>query len=104
MVLRRGFHVPAADFLDRYDPTVRVVPIPTPDVFVIVEKRAHPFQINTWARQFSRTDLEERLQTWVQLYQATHVNLTVFYEDDDVRVYEIQRAPNEIAAAQQVSR
>ena len=98
MVLRRGFALPAADFLDRYDPTVRTVPIPTPSVFVIVEKKAHQFQINNWSRRFSRSGLEQRLQTWVQLYQATHANLSTFYEDDDVRVYQIERSPGEIAA------
>ena len=97
MVLRRGFHLPAADFLDRYDPTTAVVPIPTPDVFVIVEKKAHPFQINTWATRFSRNDLEQRLQTWVQLYQATHSNIRVYLDDENVRVYQIRRTQAEIA-------
>jgi hypothetical protein len=97
MVLRRGFHVPAADFLDRYDPAVDVVPIPTPHVFIIVEKNPHPFEIGNWARRFSRSDLQERLQTWVYLYQSTHRNLRVFLEDEHVRVYQIDRTPEEIA-------
>lgn len=105
MVLRRGFHLPAADFLDRFDPTADVVPIPTPDLFVIVEKKPHPFQINTWATRFSRTDLEQRLQTWVQLYQATHSNLRVYLDDENVRVYQIRRTQAEIERiSRQVSR
>jgi hypothetical protein len=97
MVLRRGFHLPAADFLDRFDPTADVVPIPTPDVFVIVEKTPHRFEINSWALRFRRADLEQRLQIWIQVYQATHRNLRVFLDDEHVRVYQIRRTPEEIA-------
>ena len=105
MVLRRGFHLPAADFLDRYDPATAVLPIPTRSVFVIVEKTPHQFEINTWARRFSRADLEQRLLTWVQVYQATHRNLRIFFDDDHVRVYRIDRTPEEIASiSRQASR
>ena len=105
MVLKRGFHVTAADFLERYDPGMDVTPIPTPQIFVVVEKTAHRFQINTWKTQFSRSNLEERLETWMQLYQITHRNARIFYEDENVRVYQIQRTPDEISrATQRVSR
>lgn len=98
MVLRRGFHLPATQFLDSYDPTLDVIPIPTPHIFIIVEKTPHPFQIENWARRFSRSNLEERLQTWVYLYQATHRNLRVFLEDEHVRVYQIERTAGEMEA------
>jgi hypothetical protein len=96
MVLRQGFHLSAADFLDRFDPTVAVTPIPTPHLFVIVEKKAHPFQIKLWSQRFSRPEVGQRLQTWVYLYQTTHKNVRVFLEDENVRVYEIDRTPEEI--------
>lgn len=96
MVLRRGFHLPAVDFLERYDPTIAVTPIPTPHIFVIVEKTPHRFQIVTWAQRFSREELGQRLQTWVYLYQTTHKNLRVFFEDQHVRVYQIERTIEEI--------
>ena len=96
MVLRRGFHLPAADFLERYDPSVTVTPIPTPHVFIIVEKTPHQFQVNTWSLRFSRSEIEQKLQTWVYLYQTTHKNVRVFLEDQDVRVYQIDRTPEEI--------
>ena len=95
MVMRRGFHLSAVDFLERYDPTAPVVPIPTRHLFIIVEKTPHRFQINTWARRFSRTDLEQRLLTWVHLYQTTHGNMRVFLEDDNVRVYTIEQPAEE---------
>ena len=97
MVLKRGFHLPAVEFLDRYDPADRVVPIPTPHIFVVVEKTPHPFQVNAWARLFDRAEVEQRLQTWVFLYQASHPKVSVFLEDEHVRVYHLERSAEELS-------
>ena len=91
MVLGRGFHLAAADFLDRYDPAAGKLNIPTPYVFIAVEKTPHPFEINTWAARFSRADIQRRLQTWCFLYQRTHRDMHIFRDDDHVRVYMIRR-------------
>jgi hypothetical protein len=91
LVLGKGFHLPAADFLDRFDPTRPRLAIPTKYTFIVVEKTPHHFQINTWAAKFSRADLERRLQTWCFLYQLSHRDLRVWRDDDNVRVYVIAR-------------
>jgi hypothetical protein len=96
MVLGRGFHLAAADFLEKYDPRQPLVPIPTKYIFIVVEKNPHPFEINTWARNFSRADLEQRLQTWCDLYQFSHKSLRIFTDDDNVRVYMIERSDKEM--------
>ncbi|HVE71899.1 MAG TPA: hypothetical protein VNI54_11060 [Thermoanaerobaculia bacterium] len=90
MVLGRGFHMTAVEFLDRYDPAGELS-IPTPYVFIAVEKTPHPFEINTWAAQFSRADIQQRLQTWCFLYQRTHRNMHIFRDDEKVRVYIIRK-------------
>ena len=90
MVLGKGFHLAAADFLERYDPS-RSLDIPTRYVFVAVEKMPHPFEINTWATKFSRADIQQRLQTWCFLYQVQHHDMRVFHDDAQVRVYMIDR-------------
>jgi hypothetical protein len=95
MVLGRGFHLAAAEFLDQYDPEARQLPIPTRYVFIAVEKTPHRFQINIWASRFSRADLEQRLQTWCFLYQLNHRNMRVFMDDEHVRVYVIERTQAE---------
>ncbi len=92
MVLGRGFHLAAAEFLDRFDPEAKQLPIPTKYIFIAVEKVPHRFQINTWAAQFSRADVEQRLQTWCFLYQLNHRNMRVFMDDEHVRVYVIERS------------
>jgi hypothetical protein len=91
MVLGRGFHLAAADFLDRYDPARPKLDIPTPYIFIAVEKTPHPFEINSWAARFSRADIQRRLQTWCFLYQRTHRDMRVFHDDENVRVYMIRR-------------
>jgi hypothetical protein len=91
MVLGKGFHIAAAEFLERYDPAARRLAIPTRFVFLAVEKTPHRFQINSWAAKFSRADLEQRLQTWCFLYQLQHRDMRVFRDDEHVRVYVIDR-------------
>ncbi|HYC93739.1 MAG TPA: hypothetical protein VEO54_31340 [Thermoanaerobaculia bacterium] len=91
MVLGRGFHLSAADFLERYDPAAGELQIPTPYVFIAVEKTPHPFEINTWATRFSRADIQRRLQTWCFLYQRTHRDMHIYRDDEQVRVYMIHR-------------
>ena len=91
MVLGKGFHLAAADFLDRYDPGEPRLDIPTPYVFIAVEKTAHPFEINAWAARYSRADVERRLQTWCFLYQRAHNDMRVYRDDENVRVYMIRR-------------
>ncbi|MBV8518610.1 MAG: hypothetical protein JO197_14525 [Acidobacteria bacterium] len=98
MVLGRGFHLAAADFLEQYDPEQQRLPIPTRYVFIAVEKVPHRFQINAWAAKFSRADIEQRLQTWCFLYQLTHRDMRVFLDDEHVRVYMIERSAADVRA------
>ena len=93
MVLGRGFHLTAVEFLDKYDPADPQLNIPTPYVFIAVEKVPHHFEINTWAAKFSRADIQRRLQTWCFLYQRTHTDMHTFRDDDHVRVYIIRKRP-----------
>ena len=93
MVLGRGFHVPAADFLERYDPAAPELRIPTRHVFVMVERNPHRFEIHDWRARFGRANVEERLLTWCQLYRATHGDVRVFLDDGNVAVYQIDHTP-----------
>ena len=91
MVLNKGFHLAAADFLDQYDPVDPRLKIPTPYVFIAVEKNPHPFEINTWAAHYSREDIQRRLQTWCDLYRLNHRDMRIYRDDENVRVYMIRR-------------
>ena len=91
MVLNKGSHLAAVDFLETYDPADPRLNIPTPYVFIAVEKKPHPFEINTWAAKFSREDIQRRLQTWCDLYRLNHRDMRVYRDDENVRVYMIRR-------------
>ncbi|HYK02094.1 MAG TPA: hypothetical protein VE974_10080 [Thermoanaerobaculia bacterium] len=91
MVLGRGFHLNGVDFLEEFDPAESPLRIPTPHVFIAVEKTPHRFQINNWATRFERATVEERLQTWCMVYGLTHRDIRVFLDDENVRIYEIRR-------------
>lgn len=99
MVLGRGFHLPAADFLDRYDPAAPDLRIPTRHVFVMVERRPHRFEIRDWRARFGRAEVEQRLLTWCQLYRATHADVRLFLDDGNVAVYQIDHVPTAEARA-----
>ena len=101
MVLGRGFHLSAVDFLQQFDPAEERLRVPTRFVFIAVEKRPHRFQINNWAVRFDRTAIEERLQTWCSLYGLTHRDLRVYLDDENVRVYMIEPLSAPISAAAQ---
>jgi hypothetical protein len=92
MVLGRGFHINAADFVEQYDPTEARLRVPTPRVFIAVEKTPHRFEIDNWSKRFGRAAVEERLQTWCSVYGLTHRNMRVWLDDEHVRVYEIVSA------------
>lgn len=92
MVLGRGFLVNGADFVEQYDPTESPLRIPTPHVFIAVEKTPHRFEINNWSKRFDRAAVEERLQTWCTVRGLTRHDIRVWLDDENVRIYEIARA------------
>ena len=95
MVLGRGFHIAASEFLDRYDPARPDLGIPTRYVFVLTERVPHRFEVHDWRSRFSRGDIERRLETWCQLYRATHDDIRVFRDDGNVQVFQIIRTQSE---------
>jgi len=93
MVLGRGFHLTAADFLEHYDPAAPDLRVPTRHVFIMVERRPHQFEVRDWRARFGRAEIEQRLLTWCQLYRATHDNVRIFLDDGNVAVYQIDHRP-----------
>jgi len=99
MVLGRGFHLNGIDFLEQFDPGETPLRIPTPYVFIAVEKRPHRFKINNWSTRFDRSAVEERLSTWCSVYRFTHRDMRILLDDPNVRVYEIVKPPTNVAEA-----
>jgi len=95
MVLGRGFHITASEFLDRYDPASPELRIPTRHVFLLTERVPHRFEVLDWRSRFRRGEIEHRLETWCQLYRATHDDIRLFSDDGNVQVFQISRSQTE---------
>ena len=85
-VLTKGWHVNGKEFLARYNPHERVIGIPTPYVFIFVEKV--PLQTDRADQGHGvRHDEQRRLREWVFTRTVEFQDLTLYYEDDAVLVY-----------------
>ena len=93
MVLGRGFHLAAADFLDRSIPRdaqaarFRRRTSSSPSRRTRIASRSTP-----GPRASTAPTLEQRLQTWCLLYQLNHRDMRVFLDDENVRVYDDRAA------------
>jgi len=88
-VLGKGFFINANDFILRYDPKSRYLPIPTRFVFIITEDIPHDFHESTeWYFRW-RKEIMSELQSWVSLYSVTHKNIEIYYRSGLVTVYKI---------------
>ena len=102
-VLGRGYFLPWKAFLEQYDPMeYRFDPrapklaVPTRYVFIMVEKQIFVGPDDLAADTLERASLQVELQEWVARYQKYHDDvsgdLSVYYEDSSVAVYQIYRS------------
>ncbi|MFQ5596199.1 MAG: hypothetical protein ACE5HA_18815, partial [Anaerolineae bacterium] len=99
-VLGRGYYFPWGVFLEKYDPVqYRFDPrnpdlaIPTRYVFIMVEKQVFVGPYDLAADTLQRAKYQVALQDWVARYQEHHDDMSVYYEDGSVAVYQIYRSP-----------
>lgn len=99
-VLGRGYYLSWKDFLARYDPQeYRFDPrdpdlaIPTRYVFIMVEKQVFVGPNDMAVDTLERARLQVALQEWVERYQQRHDDMSVYYADNSVAVYQIYRSP-----------
>jgi hypothetical protein len=90
-VLGRGFHINTQDFLEAVSPEGSKVPLSTPKTFIFLEKRFHKFEgVGEWYYQY-RPDVQRALQEWIVRYRATYGDMSLWYEDQNVLIYLIDR-------------
>lgn len=103
MALGKGYHLMVSDFVAWYDPEttklyrlVDGVPVflYTVDIFIYQEKKLFRTGLESLA------EIEERrakdkvaLEDWLRKYRATHDNISIFYEDDDLCIWHIHQPP-----------
>jgi hypothetical protein len=87
--LTKGWHVNTGEFLALYDPYDAHLKLPTPYVFIFVEKK--PLTVRTtYQSPLVRRDEQRRLGEWVFVRGARFDDLALFFEDDAVLVYRWQ--------------
>ena len=116
----RGWHVELADFVDAHteaklaDPAFRFSSYAAQSMFVFVEKRVLNQPAFSFAHsggsasyyyttRLGRSSLEFRAARLMAAYRSTHKNSTVYYEDDDLIVYRVDRSADPETLSARVS-
>ncbi|MEW6230486.1 MAG: hypothetical protein AB1700_20770, partial [Bacillota bacterium] len=123
-VLNKGWHYESWEFARDFglaeanDPSFDL-PIPTTYVFIFaekiplrVDKSSNPVLAHGAVSSLaggsaselyrdpeSRAVIQARLIAWAEAYMKTHDNMRVFYEDEEMIVYIIKRAPRRAVGA-----
>ncbi len=100
-VLGRGYFLPWKVFLEdydpveyRFDPRAPKLAVPTRYVFIMVEKQVFVGPDDLAADTLERASFQVELQEWAARYQQYHDDMSVYYEDGSVAVYQIYRSPD----------
>jgi hypothetical protein len=104
IVLGRGYHVMMGDFLKDCDPEYYDPKNPylyykndkhfdkTQDVFLFEEKNVFTTQFQSSVYNYSqRKQQNKQLEQWVAEYKKKHSNISVFYEDKNMKIYRIHQ-------------
>lgn len=83
------------------------LPIPTTDTYIFVEKVPYPVPEQPpvgpteeyYYNREKRGRIMAAVYAWAEFYRYYHTNMSVYFEDDDIIVYQISRRPNPVAAA-----
>lgn len=96
-----GYHMMLGDFLDKYNPAEKKLidrtgggraVLDTPDIFIFMEKKQYPVILPEMKPILERrADEYRQLEDWLNRYTAAHKNLTVYYEDNDIKVLHINQ-------------
>lgn len=64
----------------------------TPDIFIYQEKRLFRTGFENLQEVYQRREREMvALEDWLRRYRATHRNISLFYEDEDLRIWHIHQ-------------
>jgi hypothetical protein len=89
-VLGKGFHINTPDFLLKYDPREKYLEIPMVEkIYIFVENRPNSYMgTQQWYYRW-RPQIQAQLKEWISIYQMLHDNISVYYQNEIVSIYEI---------------
>jgi len=88
-LLGKAYHINTTEFIRKYDPLSPVLPIMSKKVYIFVENSANSFKgTGEWFYRW-RSQVENQLKQWINLYSSSHKNIKLYYQTPIVTVYEI---------------
>jgi len=90
LVYGNGYHLMLGDFLREYDPRAAKLEGCPPDVFIYYEKKV--FRANRDKSIYDQREKEnQQLKEWLEIYEKTHDNMSLFYEDENLKIVRIHQ-------------
>ena len=91
-IKNKAYHINTQHFLLKYNPQVKILPIPTQKVFIFVENFPNTYKgMNEWFYRWRRK-IQNNLKTWISIYAMHHSNIKVYDKTKTVTVYEIDNS------------
>ncbi len=105
LALGKGYHLMLGEFLNWYNPEDsrlarqvdgRIEVLSTTDIFIFKEKNMLRVDVKgaekTLEARYRRLAREyEMLDRWIERYRATHSNMSIYYEDQNIQVFRIHQ-------------
>jgi hypothetical protein len=101
LVLGAGYHTHLFDFLSMYNPEAKTQYLTNMnngdeeksfDVFIFHEKKVFKTHFEQLSQIYLNREADNReLLNWIEKYKENHSNLSIFYEDENIRIYRIHQ-------------
>jgi hypothetical protein len=112
LVIGKGWSILLGDFLNWYNPQrsklVRSVdgkeePLDVPDIFIFIQKKLFIVDIKEMEPILAqRVKDYAALEQWVAKYRGSHDNLSIYYQDDYIVVYQIHQPKSKADSFQEI--
>ncbi len=89
-VLGKGFHINTPVFLLKFDPREHFLKIGMSEkIFIFVENKPNSYMgTHQWYYRW-RPEIQGKLKEWISIYQMFHNNISIYYQNNIVSIYEI---------------
>lgn len=99
LALGKGFHLLVKDFITLFDPEQKYLInkkthsiYKMADIFIYQEKKVFTTDFENLKQEYARRKVDNiQLENWIQRYRKNHSNLTLFYEDENIKIYRIHQ-------------
>jgi len=102
LALGKAWHMHLSELVDNYSPETRQIVkisggstevLETEDIFLFVEKIVFepPANLDIKVLLDNRKVYYQKIEDWVKTYSSQHNNISVYYEDENIKIYHINQ-------------